>query len=215
MNDMPIYKWVWNGLHLQEPSIFITDLILGSLCFYIFTKISRNTKFEKKWKMFYLMLGICTILGGIGHLFFYYTGVAGKSISWVFSLTSNLYASLAIINEVKSERNRKQIRVVCFSKSIILIILAIVTQKFLFIAIDAGISFIYFAAYLSYRIAKPWNFWMITGVGCMLPSLVFVIGKIDPHPHFNRIDMGHLFMILAILSFWKGIRDYSKYYTMQ
>jgi hypothetical protein len=214
MEGVQIFKWMWNGLHLQEPSVFITDMILAIFCFFVFLKLNSKTKFEHKWRMFYFTLGLCTLLGGFGHLLFYYFGIPGKSVAWIFSIISNYYASTAILSEVKNIENKTRIRTLCWSKSIFLGVLAIVSQKFVFIAVDAAITFLYFAAYLSFKINKPWNKWMIYGVYIMIPSTLFLIFKIDPHLHFNRVDVGHFFMIAAISSFWKGIIEYKKEYLL-
>ncbi len=62
------------GIRIDEPIVTLTDLIVSFLCLYFFYRIQKSGKKEKVFlyfKIYFLNMGIATLLGGlIGHAFF-------------------------------------------------------------------------------------------------------------------------------------------------
>ena len=62
MQDFKIIHFTLGGLHLQEPSTFVTDIILAIGCFVLCFKTYRLTKTDNTLFMkFFLFLGISTL----------------------------------------------------------------------------------------------------------------------------------------------------------
>lgn len=211
---MEIIEFSWLGLNLQEPMALITNWILASFSFYAFWQLKKGvSRFQDLWKMFYLVLGTSMIVGGLGHLFFQYTGIPGKYPSWTLGTLAAVYASFAMISLMEKRRNQKIIERIVVIKAVILLIAGIITQKFLFIAIDTSITYLFFCGYLAVRLHR--NNWkgvkfIYLGVLILIPSAIIFSLKINVHRWLNKDDLSHVLMLGCIIFFFLGIRETQK-----
>src|SRR5690625_5534161 len=81
------------GLCLQEPMALITNWIIASVAFVLYYKLRPlSGDFVKNWRFFLISIGLSTFFGGLGHIFFQYTGFYGKIPSWVLGNLAAFFA---------------------------------------------------------------------------------------------------------------------------
>jgi len=225
--DFEKIHFVLFGLNLVEPMAFITDLIMGSVSIYFGVKVHKlhsNKAFYTYWKWFFLLFGFGAIVGGIGHTFYNYLGVAGKFPSWLCGPTSVYCLEQGMIaihpNEKKMERfklaSTLKLFVVFIAFATICITVDIAEKKelpFLPIAINtivgvtatAGLLGLYYAK----RISKKFRYFYL-GVLIMLPTAFIFLLKINLHPWFDKNDLSHVLMTGGIIYFYIGITKVHK-----
>ncbi len=209
-----IIEFSWFGLNLQEPMALITNWILAAFSFYAHAQLKRGvSRFQNLWKMFYLVLGISMIIGGLGHLFFQYTGIPGKFPSWTLGTLAGIYASFAMISLMNSRQTQKKMKILVLLKSAILLILAFITRKFLFVAIDTSVTYLVFCGYLAVRMhRRNWEGlkFIYLGVLVLIPSAIIFGLNISLHRWLNKDDLSHVMMLGCIIFFFLGVRETQK-----
>jgi hypothetical protein len=207
------------GLQLQEPMALILNWLITSVCFYSFFKIKQSSdSFVQYWRLFFAFLGLSTLFGGIGHLFFYYWGWEGKYPAWILGAIAVFMSSVAMLEVESMTKFRKRIWIVFLTlKTTVMIILSLIYVKFIFIAVDAVIGYLFFC--MSYGLVlmkRGYNIRQIVlGVFVLLPSIVFFVGKIACCRWMNEQDLGHLFMIAALLFFYFGVQSFARQQTIK
>ncbi len=204
----------WLGLRLQEPMALITNWLMALFSFYAYGHLNKGeSAFQTAWKSFYLMLGISTTFGGLGHLFFQYSSFYGKFPSWIFGILAGVYASFGMISTIENEKRRNLLRKLVVIKSSVLLLTALLTVKFLFVAIDTTLTYILFCGFLAYRLhKKDWEGvqYFYLGVLALLPS-AFIFGlKVNLSLWLNKDDLSHLFMLACLIFFYFGVRSTQK-----
>jgi len=202
------------GLQLQEPMALIFNWLIAILCFVSYFKLKNNTgKFTLYWRLFFLIFGLSTLVGGLSHLLFQYTGFYGKYPVWILGALAVFMSSLAMLQVETMSAKKKQFWVVLLLlKGVAAIVFSIIYSKFIFIAIDAAIGYIFFCMIYSIVLNKrTYNVQrFIWAVVVLIPSIVFYVGKISIGKWMNEQDIGHIFMFITIYLFYLAVQSYSK-----
>ncbi len=198
------------GLHLQEPMALITNWLISFFCFYAFLKV-KHIKSEKIiwWKRFFLMFSLSTFFGGLGHLFFLYFDIPGKFPNWTMGILAGIFAGKAVLVNTKNLNIKKVLTVFLWVKGILFLTLAIYCKNFLFIAIDAIVTYILYTGligYLQMRNGIPEMKYMVIGVIVTLPSAFIFLFKLNPHRWLNKDDLSHIFMLGCTIFFFIGVQ---------
>lgn len=164
--------------------------------------------------MFYLTFAFSTFFGGLGHLFFQYTGIYGKFPSWTFGTLANCFAALGMLNFNAFSVPTSYAKWIVWSKAVIMLSLAIITQKFVFVAIDAIVTYIgYTGVYAYYMLSKrdaKFLKQIIIAVLILLPSAFIFLLKINVNRWLNKDDLSHILMLACVYFFYLGIKDWGK-----
>ncbi|MBI3240546.1 MAG: hypothetical protein HYZ43_17160 [Flavobacteriia bacterium] len=100
---------------------------------------------------------------------------------------------------------------VAIAKSAILLVLALITQKFVFVAIDAIITYIAYTGVFAQLLAKrglgEMKF-MVIGVAVLIPSAFIFLLKLNPHRWMNKDDVSHILMLFCIYCFYLGMKSW-------
>lgn len=209
---LPLEKlpFTFYGLCLQEPMALLLNWVMAATSFYFFIRINKPvTNFQKYWRLFYLNFGISTFFGGLGHLFFNYFDVYGKYPCWVFGVFAAYFAGKAMISvPLISESLQKKIGIFLIVKAMFFAVGAVISQSFLFVMMDAIITYLFFCmGFGLYYWKKGMDSFRFTvyAVLILIPSLFIFLFKINPHLWFNKDDLSHVFMVLTIVFFYVGI----------
>ncbi len=93
------------GILVNEPVTTFTDLMVSAVCFYAFYQLNKIKKPEKVmlfFKLYFLVMGIATTLGGIlGHAFIYAIPFAWKLPGWVTSMIAIMFIERAAIEHTR------------------------------------------------------------------------------------------------------------------
>lgn len=204
----------WLGLHLQEPMAIITNLMLSVFCFFAYQRLRKgsDTKANYWWRLFYLFFGWSTFFGALGHGLFLYTGIYGKFPCWTLGCLANIFAAKGMLSFQGYSRLTKFTEIAIWSKSLGLLLLAILTQKFIFVAIDAIITYLSFTGAFAFVLIKRGlreMRYMIIGVLILIPSAFIFILKINPHRWLNKDDLSHVLMLGCIVFFYLGMKAWN------
>jgi hypothetical protein len=196
------------GLHLQEPMAVITNGMISFFCFISYFRLRKwDNEANYWWRMFYLIFGISTFFGALGHAFFLYFGVFGKFPCWITGCLANVCAARGML-AFETSVPKKSAIILIWVKSGVLLALALITQKFVFVAIDAILTYIAYTGVYAWELTKrgiaEMKF-MVIGVIILLPSAFIFLLKLNPHRWLNKDDLSHLLMLTCIYFFYRGM----------
>lgn len=219
------------GLELVEPNAIIGDSILFGVSMYLAYKVrslERKESFFKFWSLFFVVFGIGFLLGGIGHTFFNYLDVSGKYPSWYAGIISVLFIEFAMISIYPAKN-----RVVLFqSISVVKFLFAMTAATFVFLYFELSsdpsvglkipsantlIGLVLVLGLLGnfYRKKYTTGFkYHVLSVIVLLPAGIFQTLKISIAPWFDRNDLSHVFLLISLLFYYKGIKAYNNYLAL-
>ncbi len=219
MQNFEIIHFSLFGLDLQEPMAFVTNLLLASFSF--FAAWSIHVKMDESlsnFKLFFLSFALSTFLGALGHVFFQYTAMFGKYPSWIMGVVAGFYAGKSILGLYQSSNKESFLFHFLWVKGLLLLLLSLVTQKFVFVAIDAILTYLLYTGFLSYKMWKNGNLAMkyfFIGVLVLIPSAFIFLLNWNIHLYLNRDDLSHLLMLACVIYFYKGVSKLSQQDEMQ
>ncbi|MNV08776.1 hypothetical protein D3C71_992480 [compost metagenome] len=204
------------GLHLQEPMALLFNWIIAGFCFYAFNKLgSYKSEANFYWRAFYLVFGISTVFGGLGHLFFNYTGFYGKYPSWILGCVANGFVGMGMLHFKGISTPKSYAYYLIWIKSIGLCVVSIMTQKFIFVALDAILTYIGYTGIYAYLLMKrdiraKFLKNMIIAVIILTPSAFIFIFKLNIHQWLNKDDLSHILMFFTIYYFYLGLKEWGR-----
>jgi len=225
--DFPKIEFDMFGLHLLEPMALITDFLLAGLSFFFFYKlkdVNSQLGFYKYWRLFFLVFGIGTFFGGIGHTFYNQLGLTGKILGWSFGPLGIYLSERAMIathwdNKVKTTLKKLVNIKISLTYIAVVVLIFLVednlksTLPFLPIVITTIIGFIGIVGYLGFKYTEKFSakfkfFWL--GVLMVMPTAFIFILKINVHQWFDKNDFSHFLFMIAITYFYLGVSKLSK-----
>lgn len=212
MPEFDILPFELFGLNLQEPMALVTNWCIAIFAFYAYRNVPTDSgEFLKYWRFFFGFLTIGTFFGGLGHLFYQYTGVFGKMPSWTFGVIAGLAASLAMFSLIKSNKWRNLLIRIAILESFTMLVAALVFKNFAFIAADAVLTYLLacgFVGYFLFKKSVPGAMNIVLGVLILFPSIFVFALKINLHKFLNRDDLSHLLMLGCIILFFLGTKKF-------
>jgi hypothetical protein len=220
--DFPKIEFELFGLELLEPMAIITDSIMGGLSVYFGIKIfglRKQIDFYKFWALFFLIFGIGSIIGGVGHTFYNQLGLFGKIPSWVSGPIAVYFAERAMISLYwKAETKTILLRI--FNAKLILVycifLFLLLTNAnpdrpnlpFLPVAINTIVGMIATVGVLGFKYTETLSakfkfFWL--GVMIMFPTAIIFLFKINVHQWFDKNDFSHILLTIGIVYWYLGV----------
>ncbi len=221
-SDFPKIEFELFGLNLLEPMAIITDTIMGGLSVYFGIKIlglSKKIVFNKYWSLFFIIFGVGSMIGGIGHTFYNQLGLFGKFPSWFSGPIAVYFAEMAMISLYPKMKIRSRLKnwfniklIVVYA--IFFYLLFFVKNPtnpnlpFLPVAINTILGMISTVGVLGYMYTKKYSphfkfFWL--GVIIMFPSALIFLLKINVHQWFDKNDFSHVLLTIGIIYWYLGV----------
>jgi len=230
--DFPKLEWSLMDYKILEPNALVTDTMMALVSFYLaylLFKKRLNTTFSNRWLYFFIVFGISSFLGGLGHALFYYFGAMGKMPNWITGIVAIYMIEYAMSAEIVSNDFRKKYEKFIFWKMILVFAIffwVVSTQAidekpelgFLPVAIHTIVGIFTSAGIIGYSLSKTKNesfkffYW---GVAIILPSAFFFLMKINPINWFDKNDVSHLFITIGIIYFYIGTIEVSNTKAIQ
>ena len=209
--NQEVIKFELYGLTLQEPMALAANWLMSIFCLYAFFKIRKGKGIDMLWwQRFFISFSIAAFLGGTGHLFFHYLGIPGKFPNWIFTILSGFCAGFAMLVNYPNEVQKKKLRIFILVKGFILLLLAIIFEKFLFIAIDSILTYVIFCGIIAriiHNLGSTEMRFMYYGVLFCAPSVFIFFLKINLHRFLNKDDLSHLLMLGCLMFFYRSIKE--------
>lgn len=205
------------GLRIDEPIVTLTDLLVSFLCLYFFYRIQKSGKKEKVFiyfKIYFLNMGIATLLGGlIGHAFLYYFSFYWKLPGWIMSMISIMFVERAAIEHTRiwlSESLIKIFRIINILEFLTFLTFTILTLNFFFVEFHSGYGLMFVVlsleGFLFWKTKNKASRYMLIGVGFAALAALFFMNKISPHQWFNYLSISHVLMAIAATFFYWGTK---------
>lgn len=207
-----------SGIRIDEPIVTLTDLIVSFLCLYFFYRIQKSGKKETVFlyfKIYFLNMGIATLLGGlIGHAFLYNFNLYWKLPGWVMSMISIMFVERAAIEHTRiwlTDSIIKVFRVINILEFLTFLTLTIITLNFFFVEFHSGYGLMFVVlsleGFLFWKTKNRASRYMLIGVGFAALAALFFMNKISPHQWFNYLSISHVFMAIAATFFYIGTKN--------
>jgi hypothetical protein len=194
------------GLTLLEPLSVLTNWAMAWQCFYYVYKLDAETDYQKLWGWFFKLYAWSFVFGGFSHLLFNYSAMAGKIPGWSCAL---LGVTLAEWGMTTKFEKAEVLRVVIVVKLITSVSLLFIDFKFLWVMLHTTglLFFVGIPAIIRFTKGHTAYKYFIYSIFSLLLTAPIKLLKIDIHPaYFNRDDISHVFMIIAIWMMFKGAR---------
>jgi hypothetical protein len=224
--DFPKIEWSFLDYKILEPNALITDTLMALVSLYLaylLYKKELNNTLSNRWFHFFILFGISSFLGGLGHALFHYFGAMGKIPNWITGIVAIYLIERAMASEIVAEVSRKKYENFIFYKMILVFIIfawVVSTQAinekpelgFLPLAIHTIVGVFTSAGIIGYSLSKTkhesfkYFYW---GVAIILPSAFFFLMKINPINWFDKNDVSHLFITIGIIYFYIGTVEVS------
>lgn len=197
------------GYTFQEPMALILNWVLMVQSFYYFRKLKvwRFSEFSIYWRWFFLMFGLSTFFGGPSHFLYGYLGLAGKIPGWLTGVFAITFMELAMSSTLDDDwRPRLQIiSLVKLGLTCITLLFAFDFNTVILHTTGMAIFTIIPAIIFLYKGKKDINY-IVLGVLSLIATLPFRFLEVDFHEWFNRDDIGHIFMMITLFCFFRGVK---------
>ncbi|WP_319502866.1 DUF6962 family protein [uncultured Draconibacterium sp.] len=203
------------GIKIDEPVVTLTDLLVSVLCFIFAYKIHQNNSSEKVFtyfKLYFLIMGIATALGGlIGHAFLYNFNFYWKLPGWITSMFSIMFVERAAIEHTRIQLSKKIVKILGFLNIIeflTFLTLTIVTLNFFYVEFHSGYGLMFVVlsleGFLYIRTRNKASKFILIGVAFAAVAALFFMNNISIHQWFNHIAISHVLMAIAACFFYFG-----------
>jgi hypothetical protein len=212
------------GLHLLEPNAFIGDSVILIIALYFALQISKYkivTPFFTNWKWFYIVFGVGFFLGGIGHTFYNYLGLAGKYPSWYSGLLSTLFVEQAMFSLLNNKWKNIAIKtsylkavLACFIATFVFATVNLeddVSKGLIVPTLNSVIGLGFSLGFLGYHFSKTIHSsfkWLWISALILVPSAIIQAMKINVAPWLDRNDLSHILLILGLFFYYITIKKY-------
>ncbi|TWI83413.1 hypothetical protein IQ13_1525 [Lacibacter cauensis] len=212
--DMPFMHLF--GIKILEPFTVLTNIFIAAACFYacfhLRAKKLNQTLPQRLLFLFFLLMGISTLAGGvIGHAFLYATGMYGKIPGWYTGMAAVAAFERAAIIHSRPLMNKQIGRFFSwfnYAEILTFMILSLITLRFFFVILHAmyGLLVVVFCfelyVYSKTKDAALKHIFYATAWGAA--ALLCHALQLSIHYWFNYNDVSHMAMIAAILHYYKA-----------
>jgi len=203
------------GILVNEPVTTFTDLMVSAVCFYAFYQLNKIKKPEKVilfFKLYFLVMGIATTLGGIlGHAFIYAIPFAWKLPGWVTSMIAIMFIERTAIEHTRILLHPTFISVLKALNIIEFLVFLSLTLYYLdfsFVEFHSGygLMFVVLSLQLLLYVKTRNNAskTLLIAVGIAAVAAMFFITKVQLFKWFNYIDASHVLMSISAYVFYLG-----------
>lgn len=208
----------WNllGIKILEPFTVLTNIFIAAACFYAYRNLRikglTQSVPQRLMLLFFLLMGISTIAGGvIGHAFLYETGMYGKIPGWYTGMAAVAVFERAAIIHSRPLMNKNIGRFFSwfnYAEILTFMVLSLITLRFFFVIMHVmyGLLVVVFSfelyVYSKTKDAALKHIFYATAWG--VAALFCHAYQLSIHYWFNYNDVSHMAMIASILHYYKA-----------
>lgn len=197
------------GLELQEPTTFLTDVLVAAVCFFLSVRLHKlNNSVSRNWTAFFIAMGISASIGGFAHLLYVYTGIALKYLTWSSAGFVVLFAELGCANAFFERKKAKKIKVIAYIQFALFQLLLIWNMHFNVVVVNSLIGLFLVVTtlhlYQFLRMKIKGSGWVVAGFTISFVTTFIHAFKLSPHKWFNHNDLSHLIMIVGLYVIFVG-----------
>ncbi|HFB99436.1 MAG TPA: hypothetical protein ENJ53_01395 [Phaeodactylibacter sp.] len=203
------------GVRIQEPVTTLTDLLIAGVCLYAYWILSKQKNVGKVTRfkyLYFLLMGIATVLGGLlGHGFQYAFGQEWKVVGWVISMVAILFIERSAIeyasNLISSKWHRFLLRF-NIAEFVIVLFFTIYTMDFRYVQFHLVYGFVAIVLavhlFIFIKTKDQGSLWILYGIASLVGAILVFNYPITPHVWFNNKDLSHIFSAVGSYFFLHG-----------
>jgi len=203
------------NIRIDEPINTITDLLVSAVCLFAFYQLTKR-KFSGKtflyFRMYFLLLGLATLFGGlVGHGFLYLFSFAWKLPGWIismFSVASIERSAIEFTRPYINPRIGRFFLILNIIELLTVMTITIYTLDFGWVELHSGYGLLGvvlpFHGYCYYKTRNQGSLIMLGAVSIASVAALIFMNQISISPWFNHIDISHVLMAMAAFFFYKG-----------
>lgn len=203
------------GIRIDEPVNTLTDLIVSAVCFYAFYQLTKRKLPGKTlvyFRMYFLLLGLATLFGGIiGHGFLYVFSFAWKLPGWIVSMLSVAFIERSAIEYARpliDARVGKCFLILNIIELLTIMTITISTLNFEWVEFHSGYGLLAivlpFHGYVYFKNRNKGSKIVLLAVMIACVAALVYMNKISLHTWFNYIDISHVIMAIAAFIFYRA-----------
>jgi hypothetical protein len=196
-----------------EPMIIVSNSIMLALSvIFALRLLAFRHNYARSMSAFMVMLGCSAIFGAICHSVHYQNGKGFFDLMFffmnAFSLLSIFFCFKATyLYAVRGKKSPGFVLPLCVAITCLLLLYSYVLQQFLLIKIVAGAVLVYSLVVHALdwkRKARRGSLMFVYAILSSFLSIAVHSAHISFHEWFNYKDFAHVFMILAMILFYRG-----------
>lgn len=203
------------GIRIDEPINTLTDLLVSAVCFYAFYQLTKRKLSAKTFvyfRMYFLLLGLATLFGGlVGHGFLYAFSFAWKLPGWIISMLSVAFIERSSIEHARpliDPRIGKFFLVLNILELLTVMTITSYTLNFEWVELHSGYGLLGvvlpFHGYVYFK-SRDRGSLIITGAVMIASAAALIfMNQISLHAWFNYIDISHMLVAGAAFVFYRG-----------
>ena len=206
------------GIKIDEPIVTLTDLLVSLLCFVFAYKLHQKQSREKVityFKLYFLIMGIATALGGlIGHAFMYHFSFYWKLPGWITSMFSIMFVERAAIEHTRIRLSKKIVKILSalnIIEFLTFLTLTIVTLNFFYVEFHSGYGLMFVVlsleGFLFLKTRNKASKNILIGVAFAAVAALIFMNTLSIHQWFNYLSASHVLMAVAAYFFYRGAKN--------
>jgi len=206
------------GLRLGEPMIALTSILVAVVCFYAWHRLGKAAERDdvlRLSRIFFLLMGISTLIGGLaGHFFLYRLPFVFKTPGWVLGMIAVSALEQAAIVRARPFIESGWGRALTWLNILELTLaLWFVTATFWFPGVEIHSTFGFLCiiapleTWLFIKTKHPRARYILLGILLLLLAVGVHILKVSLGIWFSYFDIAHLLMCGAFWCFMLGAEE--------
>lgn len=199
---------VISGLRIDEPVTALTDLLISTVCFVAYRKLSRVNLKGRIYvflKYYFLTMFLVTLVSGLlGHAFYAYFSDKWKILGWMVSMVSITlleYASVEYVRPLIGNRVAKIFLWFVLAVMVVFIYLLVTTGQFLYVAVHTAFGMILIVAslhlYVYMKRRSRGSVLFLIAVCLSTFSAIIFMNQWGFGKWFNHLDVSHMFLAVS------------------
>ena len=210
--DVPTIDFL--GLQITEPFTWLTNWLVAAFAFG-FGHFLYNDKLadatQKFWSIFFVFIGLASIIGGTAHGFINYVGQNFHYAAWIFSGLAIFAAQLATIQLIENDKIRSFVRFFAYAQLLVLVSSVMYFHNFNSVRINSAIGLLgvvipFTLIHYVKNKDKRSLFIMIGILSNLIPGVVHAF-KISINEWFNFNDISHVIMVFCFYLMYIGAKQ--------
>lgn len=209
------------GAQIFEPVTILTNAAIAIVCVYSFFQLNKTkTNIAFQWSMFFVLIGLSSIVGSLGHGVHYQLGNSFfKCVEFFMNAISLIaiyycYQAAHTNYSIQKTKQTKLLRNIVIVWITLLLLITIWFSNFILIKIHAGIvlSYSFVVHLITYKRKIAGSGWIAFGIGVSFISILTHSLKVKLSDWFNHKDISHLIMAVSLLLIFKGVQLKIQYF---
>ena len=203
------------GFKLFEPVTILTNTIITVYGLFAYLRtLTFDRKISRYWGMFFLLMGLSTLLASITHGVHEQLGDTFLRVSWFLSNSVSLiciyffYRAAFTYSNVKNGNIKQMINYIVLVWILALLVITFFLNDFLLIKIHAGIVLVYslIVHYTTFKNKHDGSGYIVTGIVISFLSIIVHSLKFSFGEWFNYKDISHVIMLASLVFLYKGVK---------